>query len=598
MRRHLTRLLCLFLTIFLMAGCGGKNTPPVNDISPVSDSALSADGEPAAAEFKALCDELFSHMLLSDSITLNYSLSDPSVYGITETPATLGEYSEESVLVENIYYENILTRLNNIDKNCLSEKDCLTYDIIYKTLSQYARSEDYVLYEEPLSPISGIQAKLPVLLAEYHFYNIEAIEKYFDIIECIPGYINNIIEFEQKKKEAGLFMSDSQADEIIKQCMDFIYSPDNNYLIKIFKDNISAVEGLTEEQVKNYCAQNKKLVIETLIPSYKTLINSLSELKGSGSVSGGLCHFPKGKEYYTALVHSQTGSEKSPKEIYSLLESTLASCQKNMARIVSANPDIYDNLSNPVFAESEPDAIMQYLIANTGNTFPAPANKYNIKYVHPSLENTLSPAMYITPPIDCETADSIYINRASTGDSSLFPTLAHEGYPGHMCQTRTFMATSPHPVRLILDFGGYCEGWATYAELLSYDISGLDSNVAELLKNNKLAILCIYCLIDVGIHYYGWDMSDVCKLLNDNGITDASDIEEIYSGVLYEPALYLKYTLSCLEFMSMKERSAKALGSSFSAYKFHEFILTTGPAWFDILNEQLDRWIKQCLSDT
>ncbi len=598
MRQHLNKLIYLLLTAFLLCGCAKNAGLSSNDVSGVSESALSVENESAAFQFNALCDELFSHMLLSDSITLNYSLSDPSAYNIAETAATLGEYSEESVLAENTYYENILTRLNDIDRDLLSEKDRLTYDIIYKTLRAYAESEEYMLYEEPLSPISGIQAKLPVLLAEYHFYDAAAVEKYFDIIECIPSYVDSIIRFERKKKEAGLFMSDSQADEIIRQCMDFIYSPDNNYLIKIFKDNLSGVNGLDKEQVKNYCAQNKKLITETLIPAYKTLISSLSELKGGNQTLGGLCHFPEGKEYYAALVRSQTGSDKSPKQIFSLLESTLASCKKNMTRIVAANPDIYDSVSNPAFAESEPDAIMRYLIENTKNTFPAPANAYAIKYVHPSLENTLSPAMYITPPIDCETADSIYINRAETGDSSLFPTLAHEGYPGHMCQTRTFMAAAPHPIRLILDFGGYCEGWATYAELLSYDISGLDGNTAELLKNNKLALLCIYCLIDVGIHYRGWDMSDVCRLLNDNGITDSADIEEIYSGVLYEPALYLKYTLSCLEFMDMRKRSEKALGSRFNAYEFHKFILTAGPAYFDILNAQLDKWIKQCLADT
>lgn len=596
MRRYLTGLVYLFLFVFLLGGCK-ESDPSGNLTAPVSGSALSAEQTQDVSDFNSICDELFSHMLLSDSITLNYSLSNPAAYGITESKATLGEYSEESVLLEHAYYENILMRLNDINKKALSEKDSLTYDIIYKTLSCYAESDDYLLYEEPLSPISGMQAQLPVLLAEYHFYNIDAVEKYFGIIECIPGYINNIIGFEQKKKEAGLFMNDSQADEIIKQCMDFIYSPENNYLIKIFKDNISSIEGITGEQIDNFCARNKELITNTLIPSYKTLIDALNGLKGGG-VSGGLCSLPLGKEYYTSLVYAQTCSSRSPKQIYSLLESTLSLCQKNMAKIVAANPEIYNKISNPSFAASEPSEIMEYLIANTGNMFPAPPNDYVIKYVHSSLENTLSPAMYITPPIDCASADSIYINRASTSDSSLFPTLAHEGYPGHMCQMRTFMATSPHPVRLIMDFGGYCEGWATYAELLSYDISGLEKDVAELLKNNKLAILCIYCLADVGIHYYGWDMTDVGKLLGDNGITDASDIEEIYTTILSEPALYLKYTLSCLEFMDMKDRAVKALGSRFDIYAFHEFILTTGPAWFDILNDKLDVWIDKCMSDT
>lgn len=42
------------------------------------------------------------------------------------------------------------------------------------------------------------------------------------------------------------------------------------------------------------------------------------------------------------------------------------------------------------------------------------------------------------PAIDDYKKNVIYVNKAQTGQESLYPTLAHEGYPGHLYQTTYF----------------------------------------------------------------------------------------------------------------------------------------------------------------
>lgn len=590
-------LVALFLT--LLSGCNTGNTKTSNSNN-TSQSNEGSSNNPASTDctsFDSICDELFKYMVCSNSITLNYTLSNPEAFGITEQTPTLGEFSASEMYDEYAYYENKLAQLNSVDYETLSENDKLTYDIVKESIENYKDTGAYVMYSEPLGPTTGMQTQLPVLLSEFHFYNIQAIEDYLGILQCIPGYFNSILDYEDQKMDDGLFMGADAADEIIKECNEFIKEPENNYLIEIFEDNIANVPDITEEQITSFSARNSELITKTVIPAYKSLVEGIEKLKATATECVGLCKLPDGDEYYRSLILSQTGSSKSPKEIKSLLESALEDSKSAITKAITEDNKAYEEINKPKYAATEPDKILEYLNANISSEFPAVPgktdNKYEIKYVHSSLEDSLSPAMFITPPIDCEVVDSIYINKSECNDSSIFTTLAHEGIPGHMYESEYFMSTHPEPIRNLLNFGGYSEGWATYAEVYSYSISGMSKNAAKILQNNKVALLCLYGLIDIGIHYDNWDRTDCAKLLVDNGITDNEAINDVYMAVITEPALYLKYILGYLEIEGLRKTAENELGDAFSAPAFHDFLLTTGPAWFDIISDRMDTWIKK-----
>lgn len=118
---------------------------------------------------------------------------------------------------------------------------------------------------------------------------------------------------------------------------------------------------------------------------------------------------------------------------------------------------------------------------------------YNIKYVSKALEDYTSPAMYFIPQLDNLDVNSIYINSSGTSASELYPTLAHEGYPGHMYQTQYFAATNPDWIRYILAPGGYVEGWASYVEVLSYNYAQTGNDALnKMYAANYATVLCLY----------------------------------------------------------------------------------------------------------
>jgi uncharacterized protein (DUF885 family) len=170
---------------------------------------------------------------------------------------------------------------------------------------------------------------------------------------------------------------------------------------------------------------------------------------------------------------------------------------------------------------------------------------------------------------------------------TIFTTLAHEGYPGHLYQNVFFHRTNPSPVRSIVGYSGYSEGWATYVEMDSYYLAGIGDALAEFLRANNLASLCMYGKIDVGVNYYGWDLEKTKDYLLTFGIEDSASCEEIYRAMVAEPGNYLNYIVGCIEFLELREAAAKKLKDDFVLKDFHEAILSIGPTSFDVLRNYL-----------
>lgn len=546
-------------------------------------------------DFDKFLDEMFKTEVQRDTLTLNYSLAHPENYGITEPEVTLGHYSVDYLKEMLVSSENYLARLDEFNYNSLSNSQKLTYDILKEDLSLEKEAGDLILYNEILGPTTGIQAQLPVLLAEYNFYEKDDIETYLALLPKIQDYFNEIIEFEKEKSAAGLFMSNEVADSIIEQCESFITDKENNYLIDVFNDKVKNYKGLSKSELTTYIETNEKAIKDYVIPAYENLIFALTELKGTGTNDGGLCNYEHGKEFYEYLMKVNTGSSKSMEELKKMLDDSISGNMLKLTSLMMKDPTLADTIISLHYPLTDPSEIIEFLKTKIEQDFPAtPAVSYSIKYVHESLQEHLSPAMYLIPPIDNYKDNVIYINNNPEYDlSQIFTTIAHEGYPGHLYQSVYFRDLKPAPIRSLLNFGGYVEGWATYVEYYSYYLAGFDKNIAEFLEASMAANMALYCRLDMGIHYEGWSLADTAKYLKSFGIEDKVTVRLLYQTMIEEPALYPQYGIGYLEFMELRETAEKTLGDKFTLKEFHEFLLDLGPAQFDIISHHLDKWAKE-----
>lgn len=556
--------------------------------------------EETQKDFDEFINSVFIEEVSDDSITLNYSVKNKQQYGLAGISPSLGDVSIKSMQDSLFISENRLASMETFNYDNLTDEQQIIYDIIYNMLKQNLESSGILEYSECLGPVSGIQAQLPVLLAEFNFYEKEDIGTYIELLKLVPSYFDSIIQFEKEKSEKGLFMSDTTAQAIINQCNEFIETKEENYLITVFNSKIQNFQGLTKNEITSYINSNKKAVNDCVIPAYKNLINTLVELKGTGKNDNGLCGFKKGKEYYEYLVKSATGSYRSISEIDRLLSNALSSSQQEMAKIMTNSPDVYYKAQEFEYPYKEPEKAINYLKEAIKKDFPALGDDITceVKYVDKSLEESLSPAFYLTPAIDAYKENVVYLNKSEKYDlSDAFSTIAHESYPGHLYQNCYFQSLNPAPVRSVINCGGYSEGWATYAELYSYSIAGIDKDVAKLMVQNTIATLCVYGKADIGVNYMGWDFKKLQEFLSDYGFSKSQG-RTVFDSMVAEPANYLKYTLGYLEIEELKKEAQNKLGSKFNLKDFHQFFLSTGAAPFSVIEDYLGKWIEEIQNDT
>lgn len=539
------------------------------------------------AEFEAYTEELFCSEVSSNTINLHYTLKNPEDYGITEDAAGLGSFETDTDMVK-ASVENMRRSLEDFSYDNLDLQNKITYDILEYQIKAAEQSADFILYEEPLGLVSGVQTQFPVVLSEYQFYDSQDVETYLELLEMTGAYFDSLIKFEREKSSAGLFMADYALDTVIEQCQAFLDMGDGNYLYSTFVDRIKDVNELTEEEKSDYIQDNALAVSDCIFPAYEKLISDLEQLRGSGKNEKGLSYLPEGIDYYELVVRQSTGSERSVEEMEDLTRRQITDDLEAMEKVLGITTEEAQEAAAAI-AQTSAELILTRLQEGISGTFPeAPDTVLEVKYVPEEMEDHLSPAFYMIPAIDNTEQNVIYINQAHMSDDlTLFTTLAHEGYPGHLYQTVYYESTDPDPIRSIMDFGGYVEGWATYAEMGSYYLTPLSKEQATLLQKNSSIILGLYALADMGIHYDGWSRMDTVAFFSNYGITDAETVERIYELIIGSPGNYLKYYIGYVEFLELKKEWAEEKGEAFSQKEFHEAVLEVGPAPFEIVEEYM-----------
>ena len=537
-------------------------------------------------QFRQFTKQLFCQELSSNTISLHYTLKNPKEYDIRENEVTFGTFpTDNKNLLASV--ENLEEVLKTFDYNKLSVENSLTYDVLKCYLNMTERDADYILYDEPMGLVSGVQTQLPLILSEYPFYEQSDVDTYLQLMKTTPEYFASLLKFEQKKSKAGLFMSDKMAEQVIEQCKAFRDMGENNYLYSTFAERVQTVTSLSDKQKSDYIQKNARMMKAYVLPAYDNLICAIEKLKGSGKNEQGLCYLPKGKDYYEQVVEASTGSTRSVEEIRDMTRRQMTEDLEAMERVMKISEKEV-NASIP----QNPTSILQDLQTKITTSFPKlPDTTYEVKYVPKAMQEHLSPAFYMIPAIDAYNENVIYVNEAQIGNNTmaLFTTLAHEGYPGHLYQTVYFANTNPDPIRTVLNFGGYVEGWATYAEMCSYYLAPLTKDQATLLQKNSSIVLGLYTLADIGIHYDGWSREDAVAFYKKYGIGDEDNVNRIYDLILGSPGNYLKYYVGYVEFLELKKDWVKEYGSQASQKEFHKAVLDIGPAPFKVVEKYIGR---------
>ena len=551
-------------------------------------------------KFDRFLNSCFREYAAENTVTLHFKLSNPSAYGIkAPVSPTYGDLSSDTLKKNCSRSKELLQKLYTFPTSSLTKKQKLTWQIFQDYLNESIMNEKYILYSSPLGT-NGLQSEIPVTLSEYRLDNEKDIKDYLSLVNQVPELFTQILDFEQERRNAGLISPSFVISDTIDQIDQFLNaSEENNPLIQSFEERLAEVESLSKDQKASYIANNRLLVTDKVLPAYKSLKTSLqtyiNESKNTSSKER-LCEYKNGQDYYKFLLMSNVGTDFSPEDCITILESQLKNTVKDISSLTAKNKDLYTEYLSAAPALSAPKEIMNTLKNDSLVEFPEIKNiSCQLKNVPDALSGTSACAFYLVPPIDSTKDNIIYINKSRVDSNELFSTLAHEGYPGHLYQTNYFLNTNPSPLRTFLHCAGYDEGWGTYAQLYSYnfiEFKNVDEQTTkqlrQLYRDNDLLSLSLSSLCDLYVNYKNYDENALANYLQTYGI-DKDGAQKLYRYVIENPTTYLSYSIGCYELDQLKQTMANSLGKAFKISDFHEAVLNVGSCNFSILRQEIEK---------
>ncbi len=589
---YLIRISALTLSAsFLLFGCTRNTPPPETETERIPTADFAAE-----EQFQEMIHNLFYDTVTSSGLTMHSMLTDPEAYGITEYPETLGDYSIQALQDNYAELRDDYEKLLSIDRSALSPELQTDYDILLEYMETEQEGEKFLLYDHPFSAISGVQVELPIVLAEYSFRTPEDAEHYLALLSSIDEYYEQLLEYVQAQKEAGIFLSDQTISDVLDSCQSYLDAPETGMMAETFLSRLDSLTELSQEDREALISRNEEILKNDFTAAYVTLTEGLEDMKGHAESPPGASSLPNGTEYYEYLLKSSTyTSYRNPKALKDAIAGRMLDELDHAQELMSQDPELIHDLYQFDFSIQDPEDALTDLQTKLLTDFPeVPAYAYEVRTLPEALEPYTSPAFYLSPPIDTQNENFIYINQSSVAArNDIYTVMAHEGYPGHLYQCNYFNTVNHSLLRSLMSFSCYVEGWATYVQYLAYQWDDqIRPELAELLAINESAYLALYALVDYQVNYEGMTVEELGEFLNELfRISNPEAADSLYQIVCEDPANYMKYYVGYLEISEMREKAEEVLGNDFDAKAFHTFLLDFGPAPFSLIGEHFDEWL-------
>jgi uncharacterized protein (DUF885 family) len=181
----------------------------------------------------------------------------------------------------------------------------------------------------------------------------------------------------------------------------------------------------------------------------------------------------------------------------------------------------------------------------------------DIRRVPAELESGAAGAYMAPGAVDGSRPSAFYLNLRDTAawPRWALPTLvAHETVPGHVWQeAHEAEVARRHPIRALLKFNGYSEGWALFAEQLvdeggfyeAEPLARLGFLQAQQLRATRL-------VVDTGLHALGWSRERAVQVLADATGRPLPAVESEIDRYCVKPGQACGYMVGQLELLRLR----------------------------------------------
>jgi len=602
------RLLIILLFLSLAASCGGgySSPPPANDppvAAPTPAEQLAAD-----LEGLALADFYFESQnalilrspetIVWEALTATFPLNDVGLDDLSDT------YQRDTFAM----YQVVLDALLSYDRSQLSVEEQLSFDVYEWHLKDVVDRLEFIYYDYRATySLFGTQTDTRLFFTDIHpLATQQDAENYITRLNAVSRKFSQLSDHLLRQRGVGVI-----EPALTMQIAINLITPiaegavDTNTYYTSFRDKIEDIPGLTSADRQTLLDGARAATLNSVIPGYQELLQTLQGLLSSASQSIGVGQFPRGADYYAYILRHHTTTNLTAAEIHQLGLDELERIHFEMRLI-------FDQLGYP-----QDETLKQLFdrVAVGGGIIPAADTLAMFEALIDAVEQNLDQAFdifpaadvvvipdpfggfYIGPSFDGTRPGAFYAGTLNDLPYYDMPTLTyHEAVPGHHMQIAIAMEQDAPAFRKLVRFTAFVEGWALYAERLAYELGWYDNDpYGNLGRLQFEALRAARLVIDTGIHSLGWSFDQAAQFNEDNvgWATGASQGAAARYSVI--PGQATAYMVGMLQILQVRQRAMDELGTEFDLKGFHRAVLGNGAVPLQLLDSVVDRYIAEAL---
>ncbi|HKP04312.1 MAG TPA: DUF885 domain-containing protein [Chthoniobacterales bacterium] len=557
--------------------------------------AQTAPLEERVAKQNALFDEFYENGLKN-------SPERATAVGDYRYNSQLGQYSLADIARMHGEANEFLKRLQAIPTDGMGDKDLLSHRLLERQLERENVNYDLKNFEMPINQQNGVHTRLADLPLSVPLDSVPHYQDYISRLHQVPRVLDQVTEVLRQGMKDSLMPPKLVLEKLPGQCDGIISA--NPFLLPSKK----FPKEFSEEDKKRLTDEMTKAVNDDVMPAYKKFAEFLrSEYDPKGRPDISVETLPDGKRRYAEAVKMMTTLEVTPAEVHELGLKEVERITAEMTKLAKAQgkndlASFREAINNdPKWKPKSEQQIVDDFKKYIDQMQPKLPQLFGLL---PKAPVTVEPipdfakaaaTHYVGGTPDGKRPGRVVVAVSDPTKRSLIDDEAvayHEGVPGHHMQISIAQTLPDLPkFRLHGGYSSYAEGWALYSEELGKEIGFYKDPVSDYGRLNSELFRAVRLVVDTGIHDKNWSREKVIDYMHANDVVDAVAQTETDRYIAW-PGQALAYKMGQLAIRKLREKAKTELGAKFDIKAFHDEILNGGSMPLDLLQERVERWIK------
>tara|TARA_R110002050_G_scaffold25002_6_gene66791 strand:- start:1297 stop:3153 length:1857 start_codon:yes stop_codon:yes gene_type:complete len=590
------------------------NMPQLSQQESTATSSQQTESEKANALFEAI----FMENVMANPVNQTY-------LGIKQDYGKWNDLSDAAVDADLARSKQQLTRLTSLDDNKLNEQAALSYELLKAGLEHSISDDKWRYHTYPINQMYGVHSVVASFLINQHQVTDESDAKaYISRLNAIPTLLAQLETSLEIRAKKHIIAPKFVFPYVISDSKNIITGApftDTGKDSALWADATRKINKLdiTDDSKKALLAEVKQALLTKVKPAYEQLITYTKSLEARADTRDGAWKLPDGEAFYNNALARTTTTDMTADTIHDLGLSEVKRIHDEM-RIIMKKVHFAGSLQE-FFVFMRDDKQFYYPETDEGKTAYLaqakslidtmesrldevftikPKAELVVRKVEAFREKSAGKAFYDQPAPDGSRPGSYYANlyKMEAMPKYQMEALAyHEGIPGHHMQIA--IAQELQGIPKFRKFGGYTayiEGWGLYSEYFPKEMGLYADPYSDFGRLSMELWRACRLVVDTGIHAKKWTREQAITYYVENTPNAESDAIKMVERHIVMPSQATAYKVGMIKILQLREQAKKALGAKFDIREFHTVILKNGPLPLDILEEQVNKWIKQVQS--